>query len=104
MDKNQDVGKMVDPNWPDKLSQMAGTCGEVCKDFGWAINKMKCNDRKLFRIGWNGKGLWIQLQYPGPHSKMTRAYIYMHTADNQLVPWVASQSDLLATDWDMVKE
>jgi hypothetical protein len=30
---------------------------------------------------------------------MTLPYIYMKTADGNLVPWLASQTDLLATDW-----
>lgn len=28
-----------------------------------------------------------------------REYIGMKTADDQFVPWVASQSDILASDW-----
>jgi len=30
---------------------------------------------------------------------MTLPYIYMFTADQQLVPWLASQTDVLAEDW-----
>lgn len=73
-------------------------------DFGWALNQMRLNDRKLFREGWNGKGMWLQIQFPDSCSKMNSPYIYMHTSDNRLVPWVASQSDLLAVDWMIVKE
>ena len=49
---------------------------------------------KLCRAGWNGKGMWIQIQYPDHNSKMTLPYIYMKTADGNLVPWLASQTDL----------
>lgn len=51
------------------------------------------------REGWNGKGMWLHLQVPDEHSKMNRPYIYMKTIDDSLVPWVASQTDLLADDW-----
>lgn len=51
------------------------------------------------RAGWNGRRMWIALQVPDAHSKMTRAYIYMADADGYLVPWVASQTDILAIDW-----
>ena len=33
---------------------------------------------------------------------MTLPYIYMKTADDNLVPWLASQTDILAQDWIMV--
>lgn len=51
------------------------------------------------RLGWNGKGMWIALQIPDSFSKMQRPYIYMKTADGAFVPWVASQTDLLESDW-----
>lgn len=55
--------------------------------------------RKVCRTGWNGKGMWIALQIPTETSKMTLPYIYMKTADNNLVPWLASQTDILSNDW-----
>ena len=55
--------------------------------------------KRMRREGWNGKGMWIQLQMPG---EMTVPYIYMKTADNNLVPWLASQTDILANDWSEV--
>lgn len=58
------------------------------------------------RAGWNGKGMWIAIQHPDQHSemplpyaRMTKSYIYMRTAQGDLVPWLASQADLLADDW-----
>lgn len=71
-------------------------------DFGWALQKL-WNGCKVFRHNWNGKGMYLKLQLPDSHSKMTRPYIYMRTADNQLIPWVASQTDLLAHDWEVFK-
>lgn len=70
-------------------------------NFGWALSEMK-SGQKLSRDGWNGKGMWIMIQYPDAHSKMQRPYFYIKTAQDQLVPWVASHGDLLATDWRVV--
>lgn len=68
--------------------------------FGWAIKQMH-NGSKVSRAGWNGKGMWIALQVPDAGSKMTLPYIYMSTVTGDLVPWLASQADVLATDWDI---
>ena len=70
-------------------------------DFSWALASLKLGD-KVTRSGWNGKGMWICLQIPDENSKMRRPYIYMSPIDGELVPWVASQSDLLAEDWQLV--
>jgi Protein of unknown function (DUF2829) len=70
-------------------------------NFGQALQALKSGSL-VARAGWNGKGIWIKLQRPDAHSKMTLPYIYMYTADQQLVPWLASQTDLLAEDWMVV--
>ncbi len=70
-------------------------------DFGIALNELKAG-RKVSRAGWNGKGMWLGLQVPDGGSKMTLPYIYMKTAQDDLVPWLASQTDLMATDWEVV--
>ncbi len=64
--------------------------------------KMIKNNRRAARKGWNGKGMWIELQTPTELSKMSLPYIYMKTADNHLVPWLASQTDILANDWEVL--
>lgn len=53
------------------------------------------------REGWNGKHS-IRLQKPDENSKMTLPYIYITTDKGDVVPWIASQSDILATDWLIV--
>ena len=45
--------------------------------------------------------MWLELQYPDESSKMTLPYIFMSTADSHLVPWLASQTDVLAFDWEL---
>ena len=71
-------------------------------NFGKAIEEMKAGKR-VARAGWNGKGMFVTLQKPDEHSKMRKPYIYMSPVDGELVPWVASQSDMLAEDWFIVE-
>lgn len=72
-------------------------------DIGWAVRAMR-EGLKVTRPGWNGKGMWLSLQRPDNLSKMTLPYVYMRTAQGDLVPWLASQSDLLALDWQVLTE
>jgi len=76
-------------------------------DFGKALHELKCG-RQVAREGWNGKGIFIELQRPDENSKMTSPYIFIDTTglqtDNKAapksrVPWLASQTDMLADDW-----
>lgn len=67
-------------------------------NFGYALDRLQMGV-KVAREGWNGKGMWVALQRPDAHSKMSLPYIYMKTADDKLVPWLASQTDILAQDW-----
>ena len=66
--------------------------------FGYCIEGLRRGE-KWSRSGWNGKGMYIEMQRPDEHSKMTLPYIYMKTVQGDLVPWLASQTDILATDW-----
>lgn len=70
-------------------------------DFGEAIRALRSQQR-VARTGWNGKGMWLELQVPDAYSKMSLPYIYMYTAQGDLVPWLASQTDVLADDWQLV--
>ena len=80
--------------------------------FGLAIELMK-KGFKVARKGWNGKGIFIELQVPDKNSKMTHPYIFIDTTgllgDNKYapkdrVPWLASQTDMLSDDWCVVSE
>lgn len=80
-------------------------------DFGKAIDALK-NGHKVARKGWNGKGIYLELQRPDEHSKMTLPYIYIVTnglvtdnpdAPKGVVPWLASQTDMLSDDWLIVE-
>lgn len=79
-------------------------------NFSTALDSVKLG-QKITREGWNGKGLWVELQIPDEGSKMTRPYLYLvspkgstnqfgsDVKDFELVPWLASQTDILADDW-----
>ena len=72
-------------------------------DFGNAIRCLK-NGEHVCREGWNAKGMWLTLQIPDTNSKMTSPYIYLNTANGKVVPWVASQTDMLSDDWQTVSK
>lgn len=73
-----------------------------------ALEALK-NGEKVARTGWNGKGMWLFLlsghdwnfvtHFEELHDLETLPFICMKTADNKLVPWLASQTDQLAEDW-----
>ena len=67
---------------------------------GWAVKQLR-DGMSVRRAGWNGKGMWLKLQVPDAYSKMTLPYVYMRTAQADLVPWLCSQTDLLAVDWEL---
>jgi hypothetical protein len=71
---------------------------EYYHSFAWAIARMR-EGHCVARKGWNGKDMWIAIQNPSEGSKMTLPYIYMYTAQGQLVPWLGSQTDMLTDDW-----
>ena len=80
-------------------------------NFGNALEALK-EGKRVARRGWNGKGIYLELQLPDAHSKMTLPYIYIVTnglvtdnpeAPKGVVPWLASQTDLLSEDWIIVE-
>ena len=88
-------------------------------DFGTAVEALKQGAR-VAREGWNGKGMFLyyvpENKYPASrneHGTMVGvfeddmvpygAYIAMKTAQNNVVPWLASQTDVLAEDWQIVE-
>lgn len=89
-------------------------------DIGAAVAALKSGHR-VARSGWNGKGMWLSLT-PGrvvpadrfwsvPNMQFAEKnhgsaevlpYVTMKTADDKIVPWLCSQTDLLADDWEIV--
>lgn len=73
-------------------------------NFGDALNALKLGN-KVARDGWNGKGMWIELiadENQMFKDRPLHPYLMMATAQQDYVPWVASQSDILAEDWFIV--
>ena len=86
-------------------------------NFGDALMLLK-SGQKVARLGWNGKGMFLFL-VPGSVFKVNRPpllgiypegteinycpHIDMRTADGKIVPWLASQADVLAEDWVIVE-
>lgn len=78
--------------------------------FGAALVLLKGGHR-VARLGWNGKGMWVVLVpanrwdaidlCPVPGVRPL-PWIGMKTADDGFVPWLASQADILANDWEIV--
>ena len=73
----------------------------IMDGIGWAVNQVR-NGKCVARRGWNGKNQYIALQNHDLHSKMTEPYVYMKNAQGGLIPWLCSQGDLLALDWEIV--
>jgi hypothetical protein len=84
--------------------------------FSAALLEIKAG-RRMARQGWNGKDMFIFLVngsnfkvnrppllgiYPEGTEVAYHAHIDMKTAQGYVVPWIASQADLLAEDWVIV--
>lgn len=81
---------------------------------GWAVEQMRAGQR-VRRAGWNGKEMWLTI-IPGDREPRELAaglaigsgwgemkmspYVVMKTAGGEFIPWLCSQADLLATDWE----
>ena len=78
-------------------------------NFSQALHNLKFQ-KCISREGWNGKGMWLGLctnwngnvGAAGLNFKML-PFIYMRTAQGDFVPWLASQTDILADDWQIVE-
>lgn len=120
------------PNTPDHDGYISWSPAEVFQrayrptdgmSFGLAIEAMKLGQR-VARTGWNGKGMWVALtpgsEFAAHHAKPGHAaahraaegvqsinllpHIDMRAADGSMVVgWLASQTDMLADDWQVVE-
>lgn len=87
----------------------AGIATDAGMSFGTAVEMLK-RGHLMARRGWNGRGMWIRRVdlYNDPDFSVREngtargtwlPFIAMKTVDNGLVPWLASQTDVLAHDW-----
>jgi LPS sulfotransferase NodH len=80
-------------------------------NFGNVVENLKLGNLAQ-REGWNGKDMYLFLiKGEAVRQAISDRYgdegdgfpvcdaIYMKTADNKLVPWLASQADILSEDW-----
>lgn len=79
-------------------------------NIGFAVQALK-SGKRVTRPGWNGKGMYLvympQTVNTGilPESgAVVLAHVVMKTVDGTYVPWLCSQTDLLATDWSIYGE
>ena len=99
-------------SWSPK-AQFDNAYQDVTKgvSFGHAVELLKAGHR-VAREGWNGKGMYLLLiKGAAVQQAISDRYgdggeglpvcdaIYMKTADNKLIPWLASQADILSEDW-----
>lgn len=68
-------------------------------NFSDALKQAKAG-RRIRRSGWNGKGMYVELVPAGAAGVITEPFLAMQTAQGGLIPWLASQADVLAEDWD----
>lgn len=86
-------------------------------NFSEALELIKQGQR-LRRKGWNGKGMFLFLVagstfqvnrppllgiYPEGTTINYHAHVDMRTADGTIVPWLCSQTDMLAEDWEVAE-
>ena len=87
--------------------------------FSFALEAVK-QGKKIARTGWNGKGMYVTYKPGYPDGVAANAataqahgipegtniiycpYLEMKTADDKLVPWLVSQTDALADDWQIL--
>jgi hypothetical protein len=110
MKRYRDAGKGILKEWEDELIEVSSIpSNRPCDSmtFGLAIEAMKLG-RRVARKGWNGKGMFIFLvnewTYTDGKQDNLRNLptIVMKTVDDCAVPWLASQTDMLADDYVVI--
>lgn len=79
-------------------------------NFEQALHAVK-HGAHIARRGWNGKGMWVfyvpleaaQIPQKFGGGFPVQAFLMMKTADDMIVPWLISQSDVLAEDWEQAQ-
>lgn len=82
--------------------------------FSDALDKVINFGYRAYRKGWNGKNQFIYYYVPEGHYKPCtdvarkyltgddgKAYLAIKTSDGNIVPWTASQTDMLSNDWEV---
>lgn len=81
---------------------------ESDNDIGWVVSVLRMGSR-VRRRGWNGKGMFLILakrshaECPSNERLLVEPHVLIWAADGKVVPWLCSQSDLLARDWEIAQ-
>lgn len=116
------------PNHPDYEHYISWSPADVFEgsylplspgmDFGSALKLLK-QGKAVSRRGWNGKGMFVYLVGAGRYPPSTPTgellakqqidgkvpylpYLALKSVNGEVVPWLASQTDVLANDWEPV--
>lgn len=88
---------------------------EAVFTFEHALQSLR-DGKRVQRVGWNGKGMWVILVRPDVYDVGAQTlgfdarlnadpklspWLGLHSADGHFVPWLPSQTDLLADDWSL---
>ena len=116
MKKRLSLGIASNENNSD-LAITENNVSTICMDFGDAVRALK-DGKKVARTGWNGKGMFLYFVPAGNYKPCTEIantivnedglvpyapYIAMKTVQGYVVPWLASQTDILSDDWEIVE-
>ena len=84
-------------------------------NFGEALTSLK-SGKRVYREGWNGKDMFLyyvpENKYPAQTTEAKsffgdfvpyRDYIAIKTVEGYVVPWLASQTDVLSEDWQILE-
>lgn len=73
---------------------------ELGKSFGEAIYNLK-QGKRVYRRGWHTQGMYLELFKP--LTKGSRPFVFLTLPEGDIIPWTASQADMLEEDW-VIKE
>lgn len=78
-------------------------------NFSEALHAVK-HGAHIQRKGWNAKNMWVfyvpleaaQIPHKIGGGYPVQAFLMIKDADDKIVPWLISQTDALADDWEAV--
>jgi len=110
---DDEIALLKEPGYLDVYRKdriMSDAASGQDNDIGWAVKQMR-GGAHVARRGWNGKNMWLKFSDPAGSRAVLPGvtgtfenlpWIGMKTADDKFVPWLCSQTDLLAMDWELV--
>lgn len=98
----------------DKFHAVSVECNDGCCTFGYAITECRYHGKRIKRVGWNGEDQFVEFRpVEIPYSeestiKQSHAFVFHYknrkTGETGIqVGWLASQADMAANDWVVMK-